>query len=107
MKPPAIASSIDFLAAPRFTRAWAMRSPYETLMSCSTEFQGFEPLTGNFLYCPNQFFEVCLPNYSRGVVRLVAFMLRKTLGWLDKDGNPIGTFMVDEHTNSLIIQAIA
>ena len=52
-------------------------------------FPGFEPLTGNFLYCPNQFFDVCLPNYSRGVLRLVAFMLRRTLGWLDKDGNPI------------------
>ena len=53
------------------------------------EFNGFEHLTANYLYCPNQFFEVCLPNHSRGTVRLVAFMLRKTLGWLDKEGNPI------------------
>lgn len=53
------------------------------------EFPGFQPLTGNFLYCPNQFFDVCLPHYSRGVLRLVAFVLRKTLGWLDKNGNPI------------------
>lgn len=52
-------------------------------------FLGFKPLTGNFLYCPNQFFDVCLPNYSRGVVRLVAYMLRRTLGWLDKNGDPI------------------
>ncbi len=53
------------------------------------EFNGFEHLTANYLYCPNQFFEVCLPNHSRGTVRLVAYMLRKTLGWLDKEGNPI------------------
>lgn len=53
------------------------------------EFKGFEHLTANYLYCPNQFFDVCLPNYSRGTVRLVAYMLRKTLGWFDKEGNPI------------------
>lgn len=53
------------------------------------EFNGFEHLTANYLYCPNQFFEVCLPHHSRGTVRLVAYMLRKTLGWLDKEGNPI------------------
>ena len=53
------------------------------------EFNGFEHLTANYLYCPNQFFEVCLPYHSRGTVRLVAYMLRKTLGWLDKEGNPI------------------
>ncbi len=53
------------------------------------EFNGFEHLTANYLYCPNQFFEVCLPHNSRGTVRLVAYMLRKTLGWLDKEGNPI------------------
>lgn len=52
-------------------------------------FPGFEPLTANYLYCPNQFFDLCLPHHSRGVVRLVAFVLRKTLGWLDADGNPI------------------
>jgi len=52
-------------------------------------FPGFEPLTANFIYCPNQFFDVCLPNSSRGVVRLVAYMLHRTLGWLDRDGNPI------------------
>lgn len=53
------------------------------------EFNGFEHLSANYLYCPNQFFEVCLPNHSRGTVRLVAYMLRKTLGWLDKEGNPV------------------
>jgi len=52
-------------------------------------FCGFENLDANFIYCPNQFFEVCLRHYSRGVVRLVAYMLRKTLGYLDGDGNPV------------------
>ena len=56
----------------------------------STEpFPGFENLSANFVYCPNQFFDVCLPNYSRGVVRLVSYMLRRTLGWLDKNGDPV------------------
>ncbi|MCA9062828.1 MAG: hypothetical protein KDA96_07210, partial [Planctomycetaceae bacterium] len=54
----------------------------------ATEFPGFSPLTANYIYCPNQFFDVCLPNCSRGTVRLVAYLLRETLGWLDGDGNP-------------------
>lgn len=53
------------------------------------KFNGFEHLTANYLYCPNQFFDVCLPHHSRGTVRLVAYLLRKTLGWLDREGNPI------------------
>lgn len=52
-------------------------------------FNGFEHLTANYLYCPNQFFDVCLPHHSRGTVRLVAYILRKTLGWLDEEGNPV------------------
>jgi hypothetical protein len=52
-------------------------------------FRGFHPLTGNFLYCPNQFFDACLPHCSRGAVRLVAYLLRRTLGWLDELGRPI------------------
>ena len=51
-------------------------------------FNGFEPLSSNYLYCPNQFFHVCLPHVSRSVLRLVAYMLDQTLGWLDADGNP-------------------
>lgn len=52
-------------------------------------FEGFEPLTGNFVYCPNQFFDVCLPHNSRSVIRLVAYVLRQSLGFRDADGNPI------------------
>src|SRR5437870_1440078 len=53
-----------------------------------SEYLGFAPPTSNTTYTPNQFFDVCLPHYSRGVVRLVAFLIRKTLGWCDRDGNP-------------------
>jgi hypothetical protein len=53
------------------------------------EFNGFEHLSANYIYCPNQFFEVCLRHQSRGCVRLVAYLIRKTLGYLDKNGNPI------------------
>lgn len=52
-------------------------------------FRGFENLTANFIYCPNQFFDVCLPHSSRGTVRLVAYLLKRTLGWLDTGGNPV------------------
>jgi len=55
----------------------------------SSPFAGFEPLTGNYVYCPNQFFDVCLSDCSRGTVRIVAYILRQTLGWLDKQGNPL------------------
>ncbi len=51
-------------------------------------FQGFKPPTSNTTYTPNQFFDVVVPHYSRGVVRLVALFIRKTLGWCDADGNP-------------------
>ena len=52
-------------------------------------FLGFEHVTANFIYCPNQFFDVCLPNCSRTVIRIVAYMLLRTLGWLDSNGDPI------------------
>lgn len=55
----------------------------------SREFRGFEHLTANYVYCPNQFFDVCLPHCSRGAVRLVAYLLRRTLGWLDENGEPV------------------
>jgi hypothetical protein len=51
-------------------------------------FAGFAPPTSNTTYTPNQFFDVVLPNASRGCVRIVAYLLRKTLGWCDALGNP-------------------
>ena len=53
-----------------------------------TRFAGFALPTSNTTYTPNQFFDVCLPHQSRGVVRLVGYMIRKTLGWCDAHGNP-------------------
>lgn len=55
----------------------------------TSPFAGFEPLSANYLYCPNQFFDLCIRNCSRGTVRIVAYLLRQTLGWLDREGNPI------------------
>ncbi len=51
-------------------------------------FLGFRPLQSNTTYTPNQFFDVCLPHYSRGCIRIVGYMIRRTLGWCDADGNP-------------------
>jgi hypothetical protein len=52
-------------------------------------FMGSSPPTSNTVYTPNQFFDVGLPYSSRGVVRIVALLIRKTLGWCDEDGNPL------------------
>ncbi|TWT60988.1 hypothetical protein [Rubinisphaera italica] len=52
-------------------------------------FSGFEPLNSNYVYCPNQFFDVCIPHCSRGAVRIIAYVLRQTLGWLDENGVPL------------------
>jgi hypothetical protein len=54
----------------------------------SPTFQGFKAPTSNTTYTPNQFFDVVIPNFSRGVVRIVGYLLRKTLGWCDAHGNP-------------------
>src|SRR2546423_12595316 len=51
-------------------------------------FAGFALPTSNTTYTPNQFFDICLPHRSRGCVRLVAYLIRKTLGWCDEHGNP-------------------
>ncbi|MBX3180344.1 MAG: hypothetical protein KF886_23590 [Candidatus Hydrogenedentes bacterium] len=53
-----------------------------------TPFQGYPAPTSNTTYTPNQFFDVVLRHSSRGCVRLVAYMIRKTLGWSDAQGNP-------------------
>jgi hypothetical protein len=54
----------------------------------SARFPGFALPTSNTTYTPNQFFDVCLPHSSRGCVRLVSLMIRKTLGWCDEHGRP-------------------
>lgn len=57
-------------------------------------FRGFKLPTSSTTYTPNQLFDVVLPNASRGCLRLVAYLIRKTLGWSDEHGNP-----VNEHTH--------
>ena len=53
------------------------------------QFRGFPEFRSNVLYCPKQFFTVVVPNSTVNTIRVVAHMLRKTLGWVDEDGNPI------------------
>jgi len=59
-------------------------------------FAGFALPTSNTTYTPNQFFDVCLPYSSRGVVRLVGYLIRQTLGWCDAEGRP----KTEQHTVS-------
>lgn len=66
---------------PRFTR------PAEN--GSTTPFNGFAAPTSNTCYVPNQFFDVCLRHRSRGCVRLVAYLIRQTLGWSDAEGRPL------------------
>ena len=63
-------------------------SPYNPKTKAPRPFAGFAAPTSNTTFAPNQFFDACLPYYSRGVVRLVAYLIRKTLGWCDSHGNP-------------------
>ncbi|HWD40381.1 MAG TPA: hypothetical protein VG944_16145 [Fimbriimonas sp.] len=51
-------------------------------------FHGYSPPTSSTTYTPNQFFDVVLPHASRGCLRLVGYLIRKTLGWSDAEGNP-------------------
>jgi len=51
-------------------------------------FPGFESFKSNVTFVPIQFFTVVIPKRSRGTVRLVGYVLRKVLGWVDQNGNP-------------------
>ena len=62
-------------------------------------FAGYPTPTNNTTYTPNQFFDVVLPYSSRGCVRLVAYMIRKTLGWCDTEGNPQETQIVISYSD--------
>lgn len=55
----------------------------------SAPFHGFAALQSNTTYCPNQFFDLVLPHFSRGVVRLVGYILYRTFAWSDRDGRPM------------------
>jgi uncharacterized membrane protein len=71
------------------TREKIIASPYQTQPTAGPHaFAGFKPPTSNTTYTPNQFFDVVLRHGSRGCVRIVAYLIRKTLGWCDAQGNP-------------------
>jgi hypothetical protein len=53
------------------------------------QFRGFPDFRSNVLYCPKQLFTVVIPNSSVNCIRLVSYMLRKTLGWVNEAGDPI------------------
>ena len=65
-----------------------MENESQTFATARSNFQGYAPPTSSTTYTPNQFFDVVLPNASRGCVRLVAYLIRQTLGWSDANGNP-------------------
>ena len=74
---------------PHETRDNRIASPYESQTTAGLMgFVGFKPPTSNTTYTPNQFFDVVMPNASRGCLRIVAYLIRKTLGWCDAHGNP-------------------
>lgn len=52
-------------------------------------FAGFAALQSNTTYCPNQFFDLVLPHFSRGVVRLVGYIIFRTFAWSNRDGQPL------------------
>ncbi len=59
-----------------------------TIQIPDKSFHGYSLPTSSTTYTPNQFFDVVIPTSSRGCLRLVAYLIRKTLGWSDADGNP-------------------
>ncbi|HEY7119035.1 MAG TPA: hypothetical protein VH475_20765 [Tepidisphaeraceae bacterium] len=74
--------------SPSDPRPTENQSTPRTASPAAATFAGFALPTSNTTYTPNQFFDVCLPYSSRGMVRLVAYMIRKTLGWCDEHGRP-------------------
>jgi len=51
-------------------------------------FPGFPDFRANVTFTPIQYFTVVVPHCSRGTVRIVGYVLRKVLGWVDERGNP-------------------
>ncbi|MCC6232918.1 MAG: hypothetical protein IT580_09760 [Verrucomicrobiales bacterium] len=51
-------------------------------------FKGFPDFRSNVTYTPIQFFTVAIPRSSRSAIRIVAYVLRQLLGYVDRDGNP-------------------
>lgn len=60
----------------------------EPTQSTTPAFPGFPDFRANVTFVPIQFFTVVLPRMPLGVVRLVGYLLRRVLGWVDENGNP-------------------
>lgn len=54
-----------------------------------TPFAGFPRFRANVTFVPTQFFTQVIPSCARGTVRVVGYTLRKILGWVDRNGNPV------------------
>lgn len=67
----------------------AGRQHEDSLPRTEPLFKGFPELRSNVLYCPKQFFTVVIPSSSVNCIRIVSHMLRKTLGWVDENGEPL------------------
>ena len=51
-------------------------------------FPGFPAFRSNVTYVPIQFFTVVVPHSLRGTVRIVGYVLRQILGWVNEQGEP-------------------
>ena len=51
-------------------------------------YAGFRRPTANFVRCPNQYLDLCVPRCSLHVARLVGYMIRETIGWTGRNGQP-------------------
>lgn len=67
--------------------------PGVTVSCASPEFPGFPDFRANVTFVPLQFFTAVLPHRSRSCVRIVGYMLRRILGWVDQDGNPTASHL--------------
>ena len=63
-------------------------SLFQPIFSQKRLFLGFQPPVSNTTYTPNQFFDVTLKHSSRGCARVVSYLIRRSLGWVDEWGNP-------------------
>jgi hypothetical protein len=64
------------------------------------DFGGFQLPGSNTTYTPNQFFDVVLRDAkTTGVVRAVAYIVRKTLGWSNPDGSPQETDIITDYSH--------
>ena len=59
-----------------------------TSISEAETFDGFTRPTANFVRCPNQYLDLCVPRCSIHVARLVGYLIRETIGWVKHNGEP-------------------